>query len=82
MAQVAVQGTAEKAEVGMILRIFQRYNRWASEKFHLHFYAWEPVCDWLQVDMIPIPVPVGLGTKLDNAMLKHGGSIWRFSFES
>jgi len=66
----------------MTRRIFQRYNRWASSKFHMHFYAWEPVCDWLGVDMIPIPVPKGLGQRLDNAMMNHGGGFWRFSFES
>ena len=68
--------------VGDAPRWFQRYNRWASRRLHMHFYAWEPVCDWLGVDMIPIPVPKGLGERLDNAMMNHGGGFWRFSFES
>jgi len=63
----------------MIRRIFQRYNRWASSRMHMHFYAWEPVCDWLDVDMIPVPAPASL----DRFLLRYcGGSFWRFSFDS
>lgn len=65
-----------------MLRIIHAYNRWASKRFHMHFYLWETVADRLEIDMLPIPVPTGLGNRLDQAMMNHGGGFWRFSFES
>jgi hypothetical protein len=54
----------------------RRYNRWASKMPHIHFYLWEPVADWLGIEMLPVPCPY----VVDRFIGPNG--LWRFSFDS